>query len=99
MSSTSKPRALDPLLAVVRSLPSLSLPYHLPLPGLPLLFIPFVIGFPAGVLVYWIATNFWTMGQQAVVKIFFPPPPQPTPEEIRAAKPPPPPPKKKSRNR
>lgn len=67
--------------------------------GLPLLFIPFVIGFPAGVLVYWIATNFWTMGQQAVVKIFFPPPPQPTPEEIRAAKPPPPPPKKKSRNR
>ena len=67
--------------------------------GLPLLFIPFVIGFPTGVLVYWIATNLWTMGQQAVVRVFFPPPPTPTPEEIKAAKPPPPPPKKKAKNR
>lgn len=67
--------------------------------GLPLLFTPFIISFPAGVLVYWIATNFWTMGQQAVIKIFFPPEPQPTPEEIKATKPPPPPPKKKNRNR
>ena len=67
--------------------------------GLPLLFTPFVIGFPSGVLVYWIATNVWTMGQQAVVKIFFPPPPQPTPEEVQAAKPPPPPPKKKAKNK
>jgi YidC/Oxa1 family membrane protein insertase len=28
----------------------------------------FVIGFPAGVLVYWITTNMWTMGQQYVIK-------------------------------
>ena len=67
--------------------------------GLPLLFTPFIISFPSGVLVYWITTNVWTMGQQAVVKIFFPPPPLPTPEEIKASKPPPPPPKKKNRNR
>ena len=40
--------------------------------GLPLLFTPIMIGFPAGLLVYWISTNVWTMGQQAVVKIFFP---------------------------
>ena len=49
---------------------------------------PFMIGFPAGLLVYWISTNVWTMGQQAVVKLFFPPPEQPTPEEVAAAKPP-----------
>ena len=40
--------------------------------GLPLVFTPIMIGFPAGLLVYWISTNVWTMGQQAVVKIFFP---------------------------
>jgi YidC/Oxa1 family membrane protein insertase len=67
--------------------------------GLPLLFTPIMIGFPAGLLVYWISTNVWTMGQQAVVKIFFPPPEQPTPEEVKAAKPPPPPPRKKKRRR
>ena len=40
--------------------------------GLPLVFTPIMIGFPAGLLVYWISTNVWTMGQQAVVKVFFP---------------------------
>ena len=67
--------------------------------GLPILFTPIMIGFPAGLLVYWISTNVWTMGQQAVVKLFFPPEPQPTPEEVQAAKPPPPPPRKKKRRR
>jgi YidC/Oxa1 family membrane protein insertase len=67
--------------------------------GLPIVFTPIMITFPAGLLVYWISTNIWTMGQQAVVKIFFPPPPQPTPEETRAAKPPPPPPRKRKRRR
>jgi YidC/Oxa1 family membrane protein insertase len=67
--------------------------------GLPILFTPIMIGFPAGLLVYWISTNVWTMGQQAVVKIFFPPPEQPTPDEVQAAKPPPPPPRKKKRRR
>ena len=63
--------------------------------GLPIIFTPIMIGFPAGLLVYWIATNVWTMGQQAVVRVFFPPPPQPTPEEIKATRPPPPPPRKR----
>jgi YidC/Oxa1 family membrane protein insertase len=69
--------------------------------GLPLLFGPIMIiyGFPSGLWVYWIATNLWTMGQQAVVQVFWPPPPQPTPEEVRAAKPPPPPPRKRKRRR
>jgi YidC/Oxa1 family membrane protein insertase len=67
--------------------------------GLPIIFTPIMIGFPAGLLVYWISTNIWTMGQQAVVRLFFPPPPQPTPEEVKAARPPPPPPRKRKRRR
>lgn len=35
---------------------------------LPLLFVLFVINFPAGVLVYWITTNTWTMCQQFIIK-------------------------------
>ncbi len=67
--------------------------------GLPILFTPIMIGFPAGLLVYWISTNFWTMGQQGVVKLFFPADEQPTPEEVKASKPPPPPPRKRKRRR
>ena len=67
--------------------------------GLPILFTPIMIGFPAGLLVYWISTNFWTMGQQGVVKLFFPPQEQPTPEEVKASKPPPPPPRKRKRRK
>jgi YidC/Oxa1 family membrane protein insertase len=35
---------------------------------MPLVFVLFVIRFPAGVLVYWITTNTWTIGQQYIVK-------------------------------
>jgi YidC/Oxa1 family membrane protein insertase len=35
---------------------------------LPLFFVVIVINFPAGLLVYWITTNFWTMGQQYAVR-------------------------------
>jgi YidC/Oxa1 family membrane protein insertase len=35
---------------------------------LPLLFVIFVIRFPAGLLVYWITTNAWTIVQQYIVK-------------------------------
>jgi YidC/Oxa1 family membrane protein insertase len=42
--------------------------------ALPVVFTPIVIGFPAGLLVYWITTNFWTIGQQLFVKKFLPPP-------------------------
>ena len=35
---------------------------------LPLVFVLFVINFPAGVLVYWITTNTWTMCQQYIIK-------------------------------
>ena len=35
---------------------------------MPLIFVLVVIRFPAGVLVYWITTNTWTIGQQFIVK-------------------------------
>jgi YidC/Oxa1 family membrane protein insertase len=36
--------------------------------ALPFLFVPFVISFPAGLLVYWITTNLWTIVQQAIIR-------------------------------
>ena len=66
---------------------------------LPFIFVPFIIGFPAGLVLYWITTNVWTIGQQIAVKKFIPPPKIATPEEVRAAKPPPPPPRKKKKRR
>jgi YidC/Oxa1 family membrane protein insertase len=36
--------------------------------ALPFVFVPFVLGFPAGLLVYWITTNLWTMGQQFTIR-------------------------------
>lgn len=36
--------------------------------GLPVVFVPFVIGFPAGLLVYWITTNVWTLAQQFTIR-------------------------------
>jgi hypothetical protein len=32
--------------------------------GLPFFFVPFIWSFPAGLLVYWITTNTWTIAQQ-----------------------------------
>jgi len=67
--------------------------------GLPIVFAPFIATQPAGLGVYWISTNVWTLGQQWVVTSFFPPPEPPTKEATAAAKPPPPPPRKKKRRR
>jgi YidC/Oxa1 family membrane protein insertase len=67
--------------------------------ALPIIFVPFIINFPAGLVLYWITTNIWTIGQQYAIKEFIPPPPTPTPEEVRAAKPPPPPPRRKKKRR
>jgi YidC/Oxa1 family membrane protein insertase len=40
----------------------------------PFVFVPIVINFEAGLLVYWITTNLWTIGQQLFVRKFLPPP-------------------------
>lgn len=66
---------------------------------LPFIFVPFVISFPAGLVLYWITTNVWTIGQQYTIQRLIPAPVAPTPEEIQAAKPPPKPPRKKKKRR
>jgi YidC/Oxa1 family membrane protein insertase len=45
--------------------------------ALPLVFTLFIFRFPAGLLVYWITTNLWTMGQQYFVRRRVGPPPAP----------------------
>jgi YidC/Oxa1 family membrane protein insertase len=69
---------------------------------LPLIFVPFIITFPAGLILYWITTNIWTIGQSYVIQRIVPPPHVATAEgvaAIQAAKPPPPPPRKKKKRR
>ena len=65
--------------------------------GLPFIFAPFILTVPAGLAVYWIATNIWTLGQQQFIHMVLGPMKVPTKEEIEAAKPPPPPPRKKKK--
>ncbi|HEX5761683.1 MAG TPA: YidC/Oxa1 family membrane protein insertase [Solirubrobacterales bacterium] len=59
----------------------------------------FVPAFPAGLSLYWITTNFWTVGQSYVAAKLIPAPAVLTPEDVAAAKPPPPPPRKKKKRR
>ena len=66
---------------------------------LPFVFVPFVITFPAGLVLYWITTNVWTIGQQYAIQRIIPAPAARTPEQVAAAKPPPPPPKRKKKRR
>jgi len=42
--------------------------------ALPFIFVFVIIRFPAGLIVYWITTNIWTIGQQLAVKRFLPMP-------------------------
>jgi YidC/Oxa1 family membrane protein insertase len=55
--------------------------------ALPFVFVPFIINFPAGLLVYWITTNVWTIGQQLLVKKLFPKPDPIEPKEDDGAAP------------
>ena len=67
--------------------------------ALPILFIPVIANQPAGLAIYWITTNFWSLGQQIVIQQVMPMPTPPTPEERAKAAPPPPPPRKKKKRR
>jgi YidC/Oxa1 family membrane protein insertase len=68
--------------------------------ALPLLFAPVIASQPAGLGVYWITTNLWSLGQQVVVQRIMPMPKPPSPEEVKArVTPPPPPPRKKKKRR
>ena len=44
---------------------------------LPVVFVVILYRYPAGLLVYWITTNLWTIGQQALIRRHMPPPPRP----------------------
>ena len=82
---------------------------------LPLVFVAFIPNFPAGLIIYWITTNFWTLGQQLVVRRLSPPPPAvvggkalpamaggengEAPQKAPKKAPPPPPRRKKKRRR
>ena len=39
---------------------------------LPIAFIPFVLNFPAGLMLYWLTTNLWTTGQGIVTRRLVP---------------------------
>jgi YidC/Oxa1 family membrane protein insertase len=44
---------------------------------LPIVFVVILYRYPAGLLVYWITTNLWTVGQQSVIRRRLPPPERP----------------------
>ncbi|HXB64203.1 MAG TPA: YidC/Oxa1 family membrane protein insertase [Solirubrobacteraceae bacterium] len=45
--------------------------------GLPLIFVVILFRYPAGLLLYWITTNLWTIGQGFIVRRSVAPPPPP----------------------
>jgi YidC/Oxa1 family membrane protein insertase len=53
------------------------------LAAMPIVFVPFILQFSTGVMIYWITSNFWTIGQQGMIKRTmghrFPPPAGKTP--------------------
>ena len=49
--------------------------------ALPFVFVIFIINFEAGLIVYWITTNVWTIGQQLLVKKLYPKPQLTAPED------------------
>ena len=53
---------------------------------LPLVFLFFVVNFPAGLMIYWVTTNLWTTGQGLVTRQLRPAPVQP---EKRSSRTPP----------
>jgi len=53
---------------IVMSMPTADRNQRLLMLALPVVFVPFVIRFPAGLLVYWITTNIWTLVQQFTIR-------------------------------
>jgi YidC/Oxa1 family membrane protein insertase len=53
---------------------------------LPVVFVPFILQFPAGLMIYWLTTNLWTTGQGIVTRTLMPKPPPP---EKRSSRTPP----------
>jgi YidC/Oxa1 family membrane protein insertase len=59
---------------------------------LPFVFIPFIVNFPVGLMIYWVTTNLWTTGQGIVTRRLIPRAPAVLPKRTSrtepAAKPP-----------
>src|SRR5919199_6178348 len=56
---------------------------------LPLIFISVVAHFPAGLVLYWVTTNLWTVGQGLITRRLVPKTPAPKPGEKRTSRTPP----------
>ena len=41
---------------------------------LPIVFLPFILGFPSGLMIYWLTTNLWTTGQGLITRRLMPRP-------------------------
>ena len=52
---------------------------------MPFIFVFFVIRFPVGLMIYWISTNLWTVGQQATLRKVMGPPPNAAAAQGQAA--------------
>jgi YidC/Oxa1 family membrane protein insertase len=52
---------------------------------LPVVFIPFILSFPSGLMIYWLTTNLWTTGQGIVTRRLMPRPSAPPKKSSRTA--------------
>jgi YidC/Oxa1 family membrane protein insertase len=52
---------------------------------LPIVFVPFIIRFPAGLVLYWVTTNLWTVGQGLITRQLIPKPAAPPKRSSRNA--------------
>jgi YidC/Oxa1 family membrane protein insertase len=50
---------------------------------LPVVFVPFIIRFPAGLVLYWVTTNLWTVGQGLITRRLIPKPVAPAKRSSR----------------
>jgi YidC/Oxa1 family membrane protein insertase len=55
---------------------------------LPLFFVAFIVNFPTGLLIYWVTTNLWTVGQGLITRRLVPKTPAPNPFSRAKQKPP-----------
>ena len=52
---------------------------------LPIVFIPFILNFPSGLMIYWLTTNLWTTGQGIITRRQMPRPVPPPKRSSRTA--------------
>ncbi|TML71696.1 MAG: YidC/Oxa1 family membrane protein insertase [Actinobacteria bacterium] len=52
---------------------------------LPVVFVPFLINFPSGLMIYWLTTNLWTTGQGVITRRLIPKPEPPPKKSSRTA--------------